>query len=173
MNNYGGYQTYYAYNQYNSQSNNIGNNIEKYNQYNYENGGNNYNNYNDNSQNLGLKGNNKHIKIEEAMLKSSYPPYTKDFVKDFIIKNYHNHKTAKIYLTSVDSERIFVAEYSLTIYCIGKAYKIHVLVYFPLLYPDYPPEFYISKKGNVSIHEYYAQGKIDSTNLKINIEYFI
>jgi hypothetical protein len=173
--NYGIDQNYYDYNEYNSQSNNKGNNIEKYNQYNYENGGNNYNNYNDSSKNLRLKGNNNPIKIniEEAMLKSSYPKYTKDFVKDFIINNYYNHQTAKVYLTSVDSERIFVAEYSLPILCNGKTYKVYVLVYFPLLYPDYPPEFYISKKGNVGIPEYYAKGKIGQTNLRIFIEYFV
>ena len=50
----------------------------------------------------------------------------------------------------------------------NKTFKINVLVYLPALYPNYSPEFYIHKKGNIGIHNSYKQEKINSNNLKIN-----
>ena len=83
---------------------------------------------------------NESLKIEEALSKSSYPKYNKDFIKNFLINNYYNHKNAKIYLTLNDKEKIFVIEYNLPISFNYRIYNVFILVYLPLLYPDYPWE---------------------------------
>ena len=161
----------YDFNDYVAQSNNKINSMQKYNQNNYENGGNNYKN--NNKDNMAPKGNYTTMSMEEALSKSSYPNYTKDFVKDFIINNYYNHERAKVFLTSVDNENLFVIEYNLPVQLNNKTFKINVLVYLPALYPNYSPEFYIHKKGNIGIHNSYKQEKINSNNLKINIDSFV
>ena len=116
---------------------------------------------------------NESLKIEEALSKSSYPKYNKDFIKNFIINNYYNHKNAKIYLTLNDKEKIFVIEYNLPISFNYRIYNVFILVYLPLLYPDYPPEFYIGKRGNMGINQNYENGRINSRDLRINLSSFI
>ena len=112
------------------------------------------------------------LKIEEALSKSSYPKYIKSFMKDFLIKNYSANNEAKVYLTLVNNENLFVIEYSLPIDLNGKIYKVNVLVYFPALYPNYEPEFYLSKNGRIGISKVYEK-KINSKDLKIKIDSFI
>lgn len=116
---------------------------------------------------------NESLKIEEALSKSSYPKYNKDFIKNFLINNYYNHKNAKIYLTLNDKEKIFVIEYNLPISFNYRIYNVFILVYLPLLYPDYPPEFYIGKRGNMGINQNYENGRINSRDLRINLSSFI
>ena len=116
---------------------------------------------------------NESLKIEEALSKSSYPKYNKDFIKNFLINNYYNHKNAKIYLTLNDKEKIFVIEYNLPISFNYRIYNVFILVYLPLLYPDYPPEFYIGKRGNIGINQNYENGRINPKDLSINLSSFI
>ena len=48
-----------------------------------------------------------------------------------------------------------------------------VLVYLPILFPNYPPELYIEKTSNIQLNKYYKDGKISPEDLKINLDYFI
>jgi hypothetical protein len=151
-----------------------------YNNYNYEyqnngyQGGQNYSNYYDNKSSYKSSNIQPPIKLEEALSKSSYPKYTKDFVEEFLINNYSDKKNAKVFLTKVENEKLFVIEYKLPINLRDKTYDVYILVYLPLLYPNYEPEFYISKKGKIGINPYYIEEKkIDSKELKLNLYNFI
>ena len=128
---------------------------------------NNYNNFSVNNNS------SKQLTLEDALSKSSYPKYTEDFVKEFLIKNYSNNKNAKVYLIPVDEEKIFGIEYNLPITFQDKIYNVYILIYLPPLFPYYEPEFYISKKRNIGLIEYYHKGKINPVNLKININSFV
>jgi hypothetical protein len=126
------------------------------------------NNSNDNSNE------NPKLTLEKAILKSSYPKYTQDFIKIWILNNYSNKKNIKIYLTSINYENIFLINYCLSIKFNKIHYKIDLLIYFPILYPNYEPEFYISKKKkNEFLNRYYKDGKINEKDFKINIDYFV
>ena len=126
------------------------------------------NNSNDNSNE------NPKLTLEKAILKSSYPKYTQDFIKIWILNNYSNKKNIKIYLTSINYENIFLINYCLSIKFNKIHYKIDLLIYFPILYPNYEPEFYISKKSNNEfLNSYYKDGKINEKDFKINIDYFV
>ena len=114
------------------------------------------------------------LTIEEAISKSSYPKYIQDFVKNFIINNYSNNKNTKVYLVAINNEKIFSIKYNLPINLKNKIYYVQLLIYIPILYPNYEPEFYISKKiNNINLNNYYKDGKIDEKNLRINIERFV
>ena len=128
---------------------------------------NNYNNFSVNNNS------SKQLTLEDALSKSSYPKYTEDFVKEFLTKNYSNNKNAKVYLIPVDEEKIFGIEYNLPITFHDKIYNVYILIYLPPLFPYYEPEFYISKKRNIGLIEYYHKGKINPVNLKININSFV
>ena len=150
-----------------------------YNNYNYEyqnngyQGGENYSNYYDNKSSHKSNNIKPPIKLEEALSKSSYPKYTKDFIEEFLKNNYSDKKNAKIFLTDVENEKLFVIEYKLPINFNNKTYDVYILVYLPLLYPNYEPEFYISKKGKIGINPYYIEEKkIDSKELKLNLYNF-
>ena len=111
--------------------------------------------------------------MEDALIKSSYPKYLQDFIKEFIINNYSNNKNKKVYLTLVNNESLFVIEYKLSVYLNGKSYEIFILVYLPKLYPNYEPNFYILKDKKFSVNDYYKNGKINEKTLKINLYSFI
>ena len=132
--------------------------------------------YKDSSKNNPKDNSNENPKLslEKAILKSSYPKYTQDFIKIWILNNYSNKKNTKVYLTSINNENIFLIDYSLSIKFNKIHYKIDLLIYFPILYPNYEPEFYISKKNkNEFLNSYYKDGKINEQNFKINIDYFM
>ena len=129
--------------------------------------------YNNNSKNTSLKKNFPLITMEDALIKSSYPKYLQDFIKEFIINNYSNNKNKKVYLTLVNNESLFVIEYKLSVYLNGKSYEIFILVYLPKLYPNYEPNFYILKDKKFSVSDYYKNGKINEKTLKINLYSFI
>ena len=133
----------------------------------------NRNYYNNNSKNTSLKKNFPLITMEDALIKSSYPKYLQDFIKEFIINNYSNNKNKKVYLTLVNNESLFVIEYKLSVYLNGKSYEIFILVYLPKLYPNYEPNFYILKDKKFSVNDYYKNGKINEKTLKINLYSFI
>ena len=78
---------------------------------------------------------------------------------------------AKIFLIK-DNEKIFVIEYTLTIELNGRNYKVYVLVYLPILFPNYPPEFYIEKTASLGLNKFY-NGKISVPDFKINLESFV
>jgi hypothetical protein len=71
-----------------------------------------------------------------------------------------------------DSETIFVIEYALTIELNERNYKVYVLVYLPILFPNYPPEFYIEKTAPLGLNKVY-NGKISIPDFKINLENFV
>jgi hypothetical protein len=112
------------------------------------------------------------LDLETALVIVSYPKYILEYIKQFIIDNYSNNDLAKVYMVSENGENIFVTEYSLTIELNSKNYRIYVLVYFPILFPNYPPEFYIEKTNSVCVNNKYLDGKINPNDLKINIDYF-
>ena len=164
--NYSGFENY-GYNEYPKYE---GNSKKDYNYEKYKNTGNNYsgNNYNNNS-----KKQFPSITLEEALKQSSYPKYLQDFIKEFIINNYSNNINKKVYLASINNEKLFVIEYKLSVNLKDRIYNIFVLVYLPKLYPNYEPDFYISKKGKVAVTDFYKNGKINGKTLKIDLFSFI
>ena len=126
-----------------------------------------------NESNKPQQSNSSVLELEDALTKVSYPKYIVDFIKQFLIDNYSNDDEVHIYMIqNEDKENIFVIEYCLIIGLNDKDYKIFVLVYLPILFPNYPPEFYIKKISNVKLNDYYLDGKINPNDFKINIDYF-
>ena len=64
------------------------------------------------------------LNLREALLKSTYPIYNHEFLKDFMTKTYSNNELAKVYLTSIDDDKIFVVEYILSIRVEVKMYRV-------------------------------------------------
>ena len=73
---------------------------------------------------------------------------------------------------SDDGKKIFVIEYSLEIEFNGRKFKVYILVYLPVLYPNYPPEFYIERNTDLGLNKYYSNGKINEEDLRINLNFF-
>lgn len=115
---------------------------------------------------------NSVLQLEDAIAMSSYPKYLLDFIKNFLIDNYADNDIVTIYLITDKEDNIFVIEYALTIELNGRNYKVYVLVYLPVLFPNYPPEFYIEKTANLGLNKFY-NGKIELPDLKINLDYFV
>ena len=111
------------------------------------------------------------LSLDEALKVTSYPNYLKDFIKQFLIDNYSDSDIAKVFMLK-DSETIFVIEYALTIELNERNYKVYVLVYLPILFPNYPPEFYIEKTAPLGLNKVY-NGKISIPDFKINLENFV
>ena len=111
------------------------------------------------------------ITLDNAIKMTSYPKYLLDFIKNFLIDNYSDNDMATVYLAK-DSETIFVIEYTLTIELNGRNYKVYVLVYLPILFPNYPPELYIEKTTNLGLNKFY-NGKITVPDFKINLDSFL
>ena len=126
---------------------------------------------NNNSRVNNENGRTSDISLEDALKMTSYPNYLKDFIKQFLIDNYSDNDMAKIFLIK-DNEKIFVIEYALTIELNGRNYKVYVLVYLPILFPNYPPEFYIEKTASLGLNKFY-NGKISVPDFKINLESFV
>lgn len=115
------------------------------------------------------------ISIQEALQRSCYPKMNHDFLKDFLIKQFSENNLTKVYLTEIgNSKYIFVIEYSLKIPLGNAEYPLKMLLYIPELFPDYQPEFYISSKlgPSIGINQYYLNGKINPSTLKLNIDLF-
>ena len=111
------------------------------------------------------------ISLDSAIKMTSYPNYLLDFIKKFLIDNYSESDMTTVYLVK-DKENIFVIEYTLTIELNGRNYKVYVLVYLPILFPNYPPELYIEKTTNLGLNKFYY-GKITEPDFKINLDSFL
>ena len=120
--------------------------------------------------------NKKILELESALSKVSYPKNNLDFIKQFLIDNYSDNAMTKIYIvTNDDGINIFVIEYHLIVELNLKKYKLTVLVYLPVLFPKNAPEFYIKGVSNsnyICVSQRYS-GKINSNDLRINLEYFM
>ena len=125
----------------------------------------------DNFMNYNEYGKNLALYLDDALQLSSYPKNLLGFFKQFLIDNYSDNDMTSVYLYR-DKENIFLAAYTLNIKLLKKSYNINILVYFPILFPEKPPEFYIKKTINVGLHEFYKD-KIDSKDFKINLDSFI
>ena len=157
------------------------NNRNKFNNYPHNKhyrGGYNKKNYNYDegySNNMPPKFNQLTMSLEEAIAKSSIPENLsdlRDFIKEFLTKYHSNNEEVEIYLTTVEEERIFVIEQILNIPLNDRNYKITILIYLPILFPNYEAEFYISKKkGGVCIEKDYEE-KINPKDLRINLNCF-
>ena len=115
---------------------------------------------------------NNILELNDAIAMSSYPQYIQDFIKNFLIDNYSDNDITKIYLLAESKETIFVIEYSLQVEFNNRNYIVYILVYLPILFPNYPPEFYIEKTADIGLNKYYANGKINETDFKINLDSF-
>ena len=114
------------------------------------------------------------LEFEDALVIVSYPKYILEYIKKFLIENYSDSDMAEIFMiTNEDGEKIFVIEYSLIIELNNKNYKVFLLVYLPILFPNYPPEFYIEKTANILVNKFYLDGKINENDLKINLDHFV
>ena len=129
------------------------------------------NNSNNARYNNNENGTTSQISLDNALKKTSYPKYLLDFIKQFLIDNYSESDMATVYLIK-DTENIFVIEYTLTIELNGRNYKVYVLVYLPILFPNYPPEFYIEKTTSLGLNKFY-NGKINIPDFKINLDSFL
>ena len=129
---------------------------------------NNSNNYRHNNNE---NGTTSQLYLDNALKSTSYPKYLLDFIKQFLIDNYSDSDMATVYLIK-DKENIFVIEYTLTIELNGRNYKVYVLVYLPILFPNYPPEFYIEKTTNLGLNKFY-NNKINVPDFKINLDCFL
>ena len=119
------------------------------------------------------KAQNSELKLEDALAMSSYPKYLLDFIKQFLIDNYAENDVTTVYLLTGNEENIFLIKYELTIELNKKFYKVFLLVYLPILFPNYPPEIYIEKTANIAVNKCYLNGRINENDLKINIDYFV
>lgn len=130
-----------------------------------------------NTNNSGARYNNDNgspaeVTLDNAIKMTSYPKYLLDFIKNFLIDNYSDNDMATVYLIK-DKENIFVIEYVLTLELNGRKYKVYVLVYLPILFPNYPPEFYIEKTTqNLGLNKFYNE-KISWPEFKINLDSFL
>ena len=114
------------------------------------------------------------LEFEDALVIVSYPKYILEYIKKFLIENYSDSDMAEIFMiTNEDGEKLFVIEYSLIIELNNKNYKVFLLVYLPILFPNYPPEFYIEKTANILVNKFYLDGKINENDLKINLDHFV
>ena len=129
------------------------------------------NNSNNARYNNNENGTTSQISLDNALKTTSYPKYLLDFIKQFLIDNYSESDMATVYLIK-DTENIFVIEYTLTIELNGRNYKVYVLVYLPILFPNYPPEFYIEKTTSLGLNKFY-NGKINIPDFKINLDSFL
>ena len=116
---------------------------------------------------------NSILELEEALSKVSYSGYNLDFIKHFLIDNYLDNDITRIYIVpDEDGKNIFAIEYCLIIKLLSHDFRINVLVYLPILFPDNSPEFYIKAISKyLGINKLY-EGKINSDNLRINLKYF-
>ena len=129
------------------------------------------NNSNNARYNNNENGTTSQLSLDNALKTTSYPKYLLDFIKQFLIDNYSESDMATVYLIK-DTENIFVIEYTLTIELNGRNYKVYVLVYLPILFPNYPPEFYIEKTTSLGLNKFY-NGKINVPDFKINLNSFL
>ena len=107
------------------------------------------------------------LNLNLALEKSAYPPYNRDYIKNFIINDYFENNDAKVYL----QEKLFVIIYTLNISFNKKSYKIIIYIHIPELFPNYPPEIYVQKKPKTGLNKTYIP-KINPQDFKVNIDYF-
>ena len=115
---------------------------------------------------------NSMLELNDALAMSSYPQYIQDFIKTFLIDYYSNNDITQIFMVTDEEQRIFVIEYALEIEFNNRKYKVFILVYLPILFPNYPPEFYIERNANIGLNNFYKNGKINEVDLKINLDSF-
>ena len=124
-----------------------------------------------NPNNSRYNNNVEEITLDSAIKMTSYPRNLLDFIKNFLIDNYSDSDMTTVYLVK-DQENIFVIEYTLTIELNERNYKVYVLVYLPILFPNYPPELYIEKTTSLGLNKFY-NGKITEPDFKINLDSFL
>ena len=106
--------------------------------------------------------------LNQALEKSAYPPYNRDYIKNFIINDFYLNSDAKVYL----QEKLFVILYTLNITFNKKNYKINIYIHIPEYFPDYPPELYVQKKPKTGLNKSYIQNKINPLDFRIDIGKF-
>lgn len=111
------------------------------------------------------------LSLDDALQLSSYPKYLLDFIKQFLIDNYSDNDNATVYLYK-DNENIFLVEYKLKIELNQTFYNVFILVYFPILFPNYDPQIYIKKTTNLGLNKFY-DNKIDFKDFRIKLEHFL
>ena len=143
----------------------------------YNNNYNHYNNYNyqNNQQNqpkIEKITSYQPLVLEEALERSSYPTYNRNFIRDYILDNYSYKHEVKVYLMPKENDKTFAIEYPLNVIFSGKKYKIIIIIHIPSLFPNYPPDLYIQKKPNTGLNIDYKGTRIDPNTFKINIDKF-
>lgn len=141
---------------------------------------NNYNNYNNykyqnnqrNQPNIVKITSYQPLVLDEALDRSSYPTYNRDFIRDYLLDDYSYKPEVKVYLKTKENDKTFVIEYPLDVKFLQKNYKIIIIIHIPSLFPNYPPELYIQKKANIGLNNAYKGISIDPNTFKINIDKF-
>ena len=110
--------------------------------------------------------------INDAINQCEYKPTIKQSFAKFLVLNYGSQKH-KLYLFSRNesSPKLFLLQLQIPSKFNGESYDISILVYFPINFPEVPPEIFFQKIGKVKINPN-CTFYIDEETLKINYELF-
>ena len=110
--------------------------------------------------------------INEAINQCDYQPSIKQNFVKFLELNYGSQKH-KLFLFSRNetSPKLFLLQLQIPAKFNGESYDISILVYFPINFPDVPPEIFFQKIGKVKINPN-CTFYIDEETLKINYTLF-
>lgn len=108
------------------------------------------------------------IKLEDALKCSSVPEFMRNFISDFLTNTFADEPNSKVYLTKVRDEKIFVIRYTVS----DTKYPVNLLIYLPILYPNYEPEIFLENPGRMGITQEYRDQRISLLNLRIDLESF-
>ena len=119
-----------------------------------------------------MSSNNSKIKLRDAINYTKYNINIKQDFANFLESTYGSQKH-KLYLFSRSeiAPKLFLLNLQIPVKYNNQLYDISLLVYFPLNFPNIPPEIYFEKVGKVKINPN-CTFYIDEDTLKINFSLF-
>ena len=119
-----------------------------------------------------MSSNNQKIKLRDAINYTKYNINIKQRFVNFLESTYGSQKN-RLYLFSRNetAPKLFLLNLQIPVKFNDKLYDISLLVYFPLNFPNIPPEIYFEKVGKVKINPN-CTFYIDEESLKINFSLF-
>lgn len=114
------------------------------------------------------------LTIDQALPLSGYPNFNYEFLRDFMLDTYSSPDTSpfktKVYLKRL-GDKNFIVEYELQVTFAGRKYPVNLLLHFPKLFPDYPPQIFLEFQPGVEVNVvYFHNNLINQTDLRINYE---
>lgn len=92
------------------------------------------------------------VAIYEAVSSCCYPYKTRDYVGKNILDLYKLNNTTQFFKVVLNSEKIMVASYNVSVIFKSKTNLVPVLIYFPKDFPKCPPDIYVDIKENQGIN---------------------